>query len=312
MSCNLVESHDEKPNFNYVNEINVINVNGSNHKVISNDWGAKILSESNKIIFRDAYNLYTINYDGSNVTELTNLTNTIFDYNISTNGQEIVLSIYENNPVRLYLINSDGTNFTQLTNSDGADLEASFSDNLNEIVFRRDWNICTINSDGTEFQYVIKHPDSSYFRNPYFIYNNTIILYLEETKTSNYIIHLYDINKQVDSILSNLHQPILDISSKGEILFNEEIKSEESSIKIMDIMKNEIKEIAKGQYASFSSDGNKIVYSNGKQINLIDLNGNNEILIFKEDDEKRWILNPRLSPDDKYIVFETSYSVQVN
>ena len=32
----------------------------------------------------------------------------------------------------------------------------------------------------------------------------------------------------------------------------------------------------------------------------------------KEDDEKKWVSNPKLSPDENYIVFETSYSVQVN
>ena len=275
-SCNIVESHDEKPIYNSINEVNVINANGNNYKVISKGWNSKILRDKNKIVFSNANNLFTINYDGSDLTQLTNLKLSLFGYNVSQNGEKIVLSLFENNSVRMYLINSDGTNFSQLTNSGGADLEASFSDNSTEIVFRRDWNICTISSNGTEFQYINKHPDSSYFRNPYFIYNNTKILYSEETKNSNYIVHLYDLNKQIDSVLPNLNRPISDISSNGEILFIENIK-----IKVMDIMKNEIKEIAEGHYASFSDDGNKIVYSNGKEIYLIDSNGNNEILVFK-------------------------------
>lgn len=310
-SCgiNEVDHNNYQPGFDPYTEISSIDLDGNNLKTIIKGTNAKFVPSKNIIIF-GLNDLYSINLDGSNLIRITNFNNLsiiIIDNDIALNGEKIVISIWGN----LYIVNYDGSNFTQLTKSNN-DLEPHFSQNNNRIVFRRDWNICTMNNDGTEFKYISKHPDSSYYRNPYFVYNDRKILYYEESKVLNNIltIHFYDLELQKDTIFVQIHpsgfqRTQVDVSQGNKILFIESMFNR-GAIRTFDFTNNEYLYICQGEYASFSNDGNKIILSNGQQIYSISSNGTDKKLIYEVEDDKKWISNPQFSSNNK-IIFDKTY-----
>ncbi len=308
-SCGIndADHNNSHPVFDSYTEIDAMDIDGNNPNIITEGSDAKFVPSKNIIIF--GYNdLYSINTDGSNLLKITNINSYIGDYDISSNGEKIVLAVLSN----LYIVNYDGTNFTQISeNTVGA--EPHFSRNTNKIVFRRDWNICTMNIDGTEFKYIIKHPDTSYYRNPYFVYNDRKILYYEESKVLNNIltIHFYDLDLQKDTVFVQIHpsgfQPMrVDASQENKILFIESMFNE-GTIRTFDFTNNEYQYISQGEYASFSNEGDKIILSNGQQIYTISSNGNNKELIYKVANDNEWLSNPQFYSNNKIIFEKTNY-----
>src|SRR4030095_16767341 len=81
--------------------------------------------------------IYIMNTDGSNQT---NLTNNPADDNspaISADGRRIDFASnrYDNNSSEIYVMNSDGSNQTRLTNSPAFDTTPAFSPDGSRIVF---------------------------------------------------------------------------------------------------------------------------------------------------------------------------------
>ena len=160
--CDIIDQHEGKPTFTSVFEINSVNTNGTEHKILAEGWNFKIDGLRHKIIYESGFNLHIMNLDGGTIKQITNFKDRqgIFDYEISSGAGKIVIALYENENVDLFLSNMDGSNLTQLTGGSEADLDPMFSPSADKIVFRRDWSICIINSDGSGFKYLSQHPDS--------------------------------------------------------------------------------------------------------------------------------------------------------
>jgi len=104
------------------------------------------------------FQLYTINPDGSDMIQLTNLPPTdnplwIPDY--SPDGQHILFSHDMSGALELYVINSDGTGLIQLTADGSVNLFARWSPNGSRIVFSSDLGrgvlqIVTMAADGSD------------------------------------------------------------------------------------------------------------------------------------------------------------------
>lgn len=146
--------------------------------------------DSNKIAFQqgpyNAYDLWTINVDGSNLVNLTNDGVESGNASWSPDGSQIVYQAGHNTVERIWLMNSDGSNKTQLTSSrsaypdwspdgntiaygygdiyvmepDGSnqipittgssfDIMPEWSPDGSQLVFSRDGNIWKMNADGS-------------------------------------------------------------------------------------------------------------------------------------------------------------------
>lgn len=102
--------------------------------------------------------LYTMNADGSNVTQLTHdeaATNSFPAW--SPGGTQIMFTAYKNENNDLFMMNADGSNVTQITNTAGDDWAAVWSPDGNTIVFLSDrdnapgiYDLYLMNPDGTD------------------------------------------------------------------------------------------------------------------------------------------------------------------
>jgi Tol biopolymer transport system component len=107
--------------------------------------------------FTDSWQLYTINPDGSDMFQVTNLPptdNPSPDY--SPDGRKIVFCHDMTGAVELYIINADGTGLTQLTSDNTENIFPRWSPDGTQIVFSTLFNgdfgahhLATINADGS-------------------------------------------------------------------------------------------------------------------------------------------------------------------
>lgn len=100
-----------------------------------------------KIVFTGnqsgSYQLYTINPDGTGLTQITNLPSTGMDGwspSFSPDGKQIAFCYgTDNSPVEIYVINPDGTNLKQLTNDGSFDCFPRWSPDGTHIVFAQNF-----------------------------------------------------------------------------------------------------------------------------------------------------------------------------
>ncbi len=99
------------------------------------------------------YEIYTMNLDGSGVTNLTNNPSGESNANWSPDGTQIVFTSFRDGNGEIYIMDADGSNQTRITNNPASDSSAAFSPDGTEIVFvsNRDGNdeIYTMNSNGS-------------------------------------------------------------------------------------------------------------------------------------------------------------------
>ena len=296
-SCDIDGNHNEQGAYDFRNEINILDLRNSN-KVIAKGQDTKVILNKNLVIFRDD-DLYTIKFDGSNLFRITNFKSSIYSYDVTVNG-EVVISFGQ-----LYYVNYDGTNFRQLTTSKN-DREPHFSTKMDKIIFCRDGNICMIDIDGTDFNYVVRHSDSTNLMKPHFIFSDKKIIYYETTNFNNVsLLHLYDLAMQKDTILRQIwYGRDLDISSDNRLLYLDYLL--EYRVNILDVLRNENRILDLGQAASFSNDGSTILYSYVNEVYSIDVYGNNKKLIYTLNKYGVQIWHVYTSLSNDYIIFENS------
>ena len=156
-------------------EIFVINSDGSNLKQITNSTaqgiipklGCSITADGSKIVFNGSKNynspnpqsgIFTINSDGSELKQITNLTS-LGRPSISGDGSKIVFLQYpsmSSDESDLFVVNSDGTELKQLTSGSSFEVSPSISDDGSKIAFvsMLDYvdELFVINSDGSGLQ----------------------------------------------------------------------------------------------------------------------------------------------------------------
>ncbi len=319
ISCNLLEPHDSKPQYEDKNEIYVIKIDGTDLKFIENGRTSKYLWKREKILFVDNDNIYEINLNGTNKSKITDIKGFLWEYSLSKDSEKITLILGDANYSNIYTMGSDGNNLIRITNSTtNYDLNPNISFDLQSVVFRRNWDICLMNFATLNIDYITHRTDSIYYQAPKFNFDNTKILFFEESTSSAEIqkLKIYDINNGITQQLAIIKKAVfnntlLEITSDNKIMILDNYEFTNDSIKIIDLENNLIKNIAAAKDASFSYDEKEIIYSNGQQIHLINVDGSNDRLLYEELDEHKWIDSPKLTLDKEFIIFEKSYSILI-
>lgn len=142
------------------------------------------------------WEIYTMDPDGSNTTQLTNNTAKDEDPSFSVDGERIVWSSDIDGDYEIYAMDDNGSNITQLTNnSDTHDREPFYSPDKSKVVFASnldgDYEIFTMDANGANTQQLTSN--SSEDRVPTFSPDGTRIAYATNA-TGNWEIYTMDLN----------------------------------------------------------------------------------------------------------------------
>jgi len=106
------------------------------------------------------FDIYTMNFDGTNQTNLTNNFNYEEAINYSPIINKIVFTSYMEEDHDICVINTDGTGFNNILNNDSDEIGPIFSPDGTKIIFHSDYNsiddIYIINADGSDFKQITK------------------------------------------------------------------------------------------------------------------------------------------------------------
>jgi hypothetical protein len=202
-------------------------------------------------------------------------------------------------------MDANGTNLVKLGLTKGWYAWIHVSPDLDEIAFYRDGGIATMNTDGTNFQYIWRKADSTYGTFALYI-DETHILY-EVTSSSSFTdsLRLFDKRSREDKFVginSSEYFPIF-----GKVVDGPNVLiSGVGGIKIFNVYTSAFKIVGLGFEATYSSDRTRIVASQDKTITTMNSDGSNVQQIYA--DSTVSIRYPQFSPDGKYVVFETLWS----
>ena len=126
-----------------INEIFIMNSDGSNQIQLTNNLNGTESSDpifspdGTQIIFINNNDIYYINSEGGDATNLTNVGSWVTDYSFSSDGLKIIFSSDpdNNNSYDIFIMNSDGSNLTNLTNGFGNSSCPDISEDNQQIVF---------------------------------------------------------------------------------------------------------------------------------------------------------------------------------
>lgn len=306
-SCTM--PHDGMPTFITYWALNVVSADGSAHWTISDGGTGPLLTDS-AVIFVKGDGLFKVEYDGSNLTQL-HPGPRWGDHSLSPDGKKVLLAsgFFEKSGylVEIYLMNPDGTNLVKLGPTKGWYAWPRISPYLDEIVFLRDGGIATINTDGTNFQYVRTKTDSTSCMFSLYV-DEAHILYTEDTKGGSSIsLRLFDKTNREDRLVG-VYTPGSFPTYGRAVVGSGFLLAAHDGIKIFNVHTSTFQTVGQGWYASFSSDGSQIVGSQGKNIFTMNSDGSNVRTIYSEMDSTKGIINPQFSPDGRYVVFQSLWT----
>ena len=110
-----------------------------------------------------------MNADGTGLTSLTNLTNSVDDWSYghwysvwSPDGDKLALRARHNENWDVYTVNADGTGLTNISNHPDPDMNPAWSPDGSRIAFvskrSGNWDIYVVNADGSGLINVSNHP----------------------------------------------------------------------------------------------------------------------------------------------------------
>ena len=306
-SCTM--PHDGMPTSITYWALKVVSADGSAHWTISDGGTGPLLTDS-AVVFVKGNGLFKVKYDGSNLTQLHQGPRWGY-HSLSLNGKKVLLSsdLFEKSGyvIELYLMNPDGTNLVKLAPAKGLYIWPRISPYLDEIAFLRDGSIATINTDGTNFQYVRMKTDSTSCMFSLYV-DQTHILYTESvTSGSSISLRLFDKTNRQDKLVGVYSPGSFPLYGKA-VVGSGFLLAASDGIKIFNVYTSTFRTVGQGWYASFSSDGSQIVGSKGKNIFTMNSDGSNVQTIYTEMDSTKGIINPQFSPDDRYVVFQSLWT----
>jgi len=208
-------------------------------------------------------------------------------------------------------MNSDGSNLQQLTLTMGEFGLAQISPSLDEILFERKSGIATANVDGSNVQFIRSQTDTSGAESPRYLDENHILYYEINHNDGSESARLFDKTNHTDNLIvahSGLSSPYT-----GKVLQGDSLLCLNGDFATIFVYTSDtLIEVARGYDATFSADGKKIVYHDLTHIFLQNIDGTNIQLVYTEQDQNKTVELPQLSPDGKFIIFQTLYSVPTN
>ncbi|WP_455279239.1 CFI-box-CTERM domain-containing protein [[Eubacterium] cellulosolvens] len=253
---------------------------------------AAFSGENGKIAFasdRDGdYEIYVMNADGSNVTQLTN--NSVDDWAPawSPDGSKIAFTHEVDSDLEIYVMNSNGSDVIRLTNSSGVDDNPAWSSNGSKIAFdsERSGNyteIYIMNIDGTN-QTVITNNQSDY--SPAWSPDGSRIAFHSDRDLNDEIYTMDPDGSNPQKLTNNLERDATpDWHPNGsKIVFSSKRGTVFTTIYVMDANgsnQTKLTNNTNGDYApAYSPDGMKIVFmrsdGNNTEIFLMDAEGSNQ------------------------------------
>jgi hypothetical protein len=308
-SCTM--PNDSKPVYITHFALNVVMANGSAHWILADGGSEATLTDSLVIFHNGDFTLFSAKYDGSNLTQLYP-GHLWGDHFPSSDGKKILLTsgFFEQNTylVELYLMDADGTHLVKLAPSKGWYAWPRISPDLDEIVFYRDGGVATINTDGSNFHFVRGKTDTTSSWFPLYV-DQTHILYFEmPISGSGSSIRLFNKTNHEDKLIG-IHTGGFPVYGRG-VAGSNLLLTDNGVVAIFNMNTSNVLRLGPAYDASFSTDGSKIVASRGKTVFTMDASGGNFQTIYSETDSTKSIVLPQFSPDGRYVVFETVWSVR--
>lgn len=290
-------------------DLNVVHLDGTDHKVIA-EGGWEAIPTDRSILFANGnFKLFEVDYDGSNLAQF--YPSTLWgDHQLSPDGKKILVASgsFESAGYlsEMYLVNLDGSNLTRLGPPKSAYAWPRISPDLDEIAFYRDGGIGVINADGTNFHYIKAKTDSTSGSYAVYLDQNRVI-YFENSNTFHYI-HLYYKTSGEDTVVGTSSTGAFNAFARS-VVGAKFLNLDNGSIRLFNFNTGEVLNLGSAWGASFSSDGSRIVANDAKSIYTMDTLGQKRSLIYTEQDSTKSINNPWFSPDNNYIVFQRMWTV---
>ena len=300
------------PNFRSFSDINVVQSDGTGHKILVSGNCNNVVLTANSIFFiKDYSTLFSMDYDGSHLIPRYQDLNW-FHCTLSDDGSKILLTSHSPiSPIagyNLFTIEPDGTNLQQLTSNEGEFALARLSPRLDEILFQRNSAIAVANLDGTNVRFVTAQTDSTWDGSARYLDENRILYWHVNHKDGSETTRLFDRINQTDKLISSsfgLFSPYT-----GKIVEADSfICTNDGFVSYYIYTRDTLIRVARGYDATFSADGKKIVYDDYTNIFVEDVDRTNINLVYTEQEQGKNITLPQLSPDGKFIVFQTNYSI---
>ncbi len=149
------------------------------------------------------FQIFTMNMDGSEQTQLTNHPAHCFAPRWSPNGKFIAFGSQKDGDTEIFVINSDGSNEVQLTNNFVDDDRPEWSPDGDQIFYghlglNREWHLYRIDIDNRITEKFVDEDSSSPAISP----DGQHILY-DAKKGKLYVVHQVDMNGKITELLSS-------------------------------------------------------------------------------------------------------------
>ena len=233
-----------------------------------------------KIVFVTSADIFTINSDGTGVTNLTDRPVRDLYPRFSSDGTKICFSSFFNSPkAEIYTMNVDGTDKTRVTNFELHDVECSWSPDGTKIVFQRNMGdgandgIYVINVDGTGEMNLSNSPNTN-DHDPDLSPDGSKIVFMRHdgSKGEIFVMNSDGTNKQNIS-----NQPGTDDKPEWSPDGTEILFRKEGRIWIMDADGTNKHEFGgnpfQGLSATWSPDGKKIAYADFQGLYVVNIDG---------------------------------------
>ena len=260
-------------------------------------------------------NIYIMDINGGNQTNLTNYLGDYVDLMFSPDGSKIVFRSIRNGYDDIFIMNNDGSNLTNLTDSPGSDVSPHFSPDGSNIVFssNRDgfFEIYTMNEDGSN---QIRLTNTQSNDSPKYSPDGSSIVF-RSSRDGNSEIFMMDADGNNQTNLTNHTNydgsPIFSPNG-SKILFITNRDADDWEVYIMDLDGSNQNRLTNsigfdGFYGlQFSPDGSKIVFHSdrdgNREIYMMDFDGNNQTNLTNNAGADQY---PYFSPDGSTIVFNS-------
>lgn len=267
----------------------------------------------NKILFTTSIqdgntypmNLYTINVDGTNMTQLTffsDTSETFYTYNTRFGNWMIdgskILFVSNKDSVsfadELYVMDTDDYTISRLSYNNTSEIYPTFSPDGNKILYTYNFNLYTMNIDGSNIQPLTYYTGNEYAYCGSYSPDGTKIVFIKSDDSIGEIFCMnFDGSNIIQITNSGYDKSSPEFSPDGErILFSSATTNftEDVQLFVMDNDGSNITQLTdisyassgiifdKINYASWSPDGSKIIYNS-----RTDLGANWEINIMNSD-----------------------------